>query len=814
MMTTAPTRASSSLTACQTRASSSSASRRSPRAREGRPARSRRSIEARGLAVEEDAALVDFYELLGVADDADVKTIKKAYYGFAKECHPDVSEDEDEGHEMCVLLNEAYEILSDPTTRALYDSELEQQRRDEEDAFTGTAYSKWTTRHAEQGETRAVFVDEFTCIGCKQCVWAAPATFRMNDDYGRSRVFAQWLNKEEDLNVAIESCPVDCIHWVERDDLPYLEHVTVNYEKVSVGIMQSQTSSSVNAFEAAESFQKARQRRIDQRAEELAEQRRRMSEEEKKMNTSESQRRAYRKSADAIRARWSAATGVARSMTIEAIRARNTTNLMDRTEEKLLITLCMRGRLRITGPYPSRNPPGFFFYYAKFADPHTWRHHYDTRYSVLPDSPYESEFPQLYNDLVSLDTFVAHEGQEYPLLSIDVQDYATDIITVRLNGKQNSDRMGLFYTINTKFVKRLTLPLLGIMQRITATVTTPEFKAKLQTSVDQQRENRRMRDQQARKEQRDREDREAEEARKRQRLADEERERARAAEEAARREAQAAAQRAAEAERRAREAQRQAAREEWEARMAAAIEQGRDLSPEDLKWFEENRGDVDDADGAAGGDARARAASLLVAHAERFYEQQYNPSKKRRLMPIEAKRADLKTSRLVRLLMYLECAVEHCMHDVILLFHAKGLKAHEACAQQTGTSTRTVSLPGGIPAIVRATTQPAIKAATEEAAVVFTIRIPCTPPAGFTATKTELEFYRDAARKGLTAAKYATNSHVSSENSIRAMLNGLWTNYWEPKINAMEAGTAVADDDLDERVAGRAVLRREFENKS
>ena len=28
------------------------------------------------------------------------------------------------------------------------------------------------------------------------------------------------------------------------------------------------------------------------------------------------------------------------------------------------------------------------------------------------------------------------------------------------------------------------------------------------------------------------------------------------------------------------------------------------------------------------------------------------------------------------------------------------------------------------------------------------------------------------------------------------MLNGLWTNYWELKINAMQAGTGVADDDL------------------
>lgn len=91
------------------------------------------------MAMEEDAPIVDFYELLGVADDADVKTIKKAYYSFAKECHPDVSEDEEEGHNMCILLNEAYEILSDPMTRSLYDAELEQQRQDEEDSFTGTA---------------------------------------------------------------------------------------------------------------------------------------------------------------------------------------------------------------------------------------------------------------------------------------------------------------------------------------------------------------------------------------------------------------------------------------------------------------------------------------------------------------------------------------------------------------------------------------------------------------------------------------------------------------------------------------------------
>jgi ferredoxin len=34
--------------------------------------------------------------------------------------------------------------------------------------------------------------DEHTCIGCKQCVWQAPATFRIENTHGRSRVFAQW----------------------------------------------------------------------------------------------------------------------------------------------------------------------------------------------------------------------------------------------------------------------------------------------------------------------------------------------------------------------------------------------------------------------------------------------------------------------------------------------------------------------------------------------------------------------------------------------------------------------------------------------
>lgn len=38
----------------------------------------------------------------------------------------------------------------------------------------------------------------------------------------------QWIDKEDDIQAAIEACPVSCIHWVTKDDLPALEFVTQN----------------------------------------------------------------------------------------------------------------------------------------------------------------------------------------------------------------------------------------------------------------------------------------------------------------------------------------------------------------------------------------------------------------------------------------------------------------------------------------------------------------------------------------------------------------------------------------------------------
>jgi len=71
--------------------------------------------------------------------------------------------------------------------------------------------------------TQMVYVDEVTCIGCTNCAMIAQSTFFMDSEHGRARVFQQWGDDTETIAVAIETCPVDCIHYVPYDELVRLE---------------------------------------------------------------------------------------------------------------------------------------------------------------------------------------------------------------------------------------------------------------------------------------------------------------------------------------------------------------------------------------------------------------------------------------------------------------------------------------------------------------------------------------------------------------------------------------------------------------
>lgn len=68
-----------------------------------------------------------------------------------------------------------------------------------------------------------VYVDEMTCIGCRHCAHVARNTFFIEPEYGRARVVRQDGDVLDTIQEAIDTCPVNCIQWVDYTQLKQLE---------------------------------------------------------------------------------------------------------------------------------------------------------------------------------------------------------------------------------------------------------------------------------------------------------------------------------------------------------------------------------------------------------------------------------------------------------------------------------------------------------------------------------------------------------------------------------------------------------------
>src|SRR5580692_5535088 len=63
----------------------------------------------------------DFYEALGVDRNANAEDIRKAYRKLARKHHPDLNPGDKAAEDRFKKVQEAYDILSEPKKRQMYD---------------------------------------------------------------------------------------------------------------------------------------------------------------------------------------------------------------------------------------------------------------------------------------------------------------------------------------------------------------------------------------------------------------------------------------------------------------------------------------------------------------------------------------------------------------------------------------------------------------------------------------------------------------------------------------------------------------------
>src|ERR1700683_15146 len=63
----------------------------------------------------------DYYQTLGVERGADAEEIRKAYRKLARKHHPDLNPGDKSAEDRFKNVQEAYDILSDPKKRSMYD---------------------------------------------------------------------------------------------------------------------------------------------------------------------------------------------------------------------------------------------------------------------------------------------------------------------------------------------------------------------------------------------------------------------------------------------------------------------------------------------------------------------------------------------------------------------------------------------------------------------------------------------------------------------------------------------------------------------
>lgn len=147
----------------------------------------------------------DYYDVLGVAQDAGADEIKRAYRQLARRYHPDISGD-DRGTAF-LELSRAYEVLGDPLRRRSYDATLRRSSSSvnwlsDEIAIDFPSVSSVLDgmRHSFFGEMPTARLSAEIELTPEEAFWGAQVPFLVplrgtcNDCGGRGEVWQEWCD--------------------------------------------------------------------------------------------------------------------------------------------------------------------------------------------------------------------------------------------------------------------------------------------------------------------------------------------------------------------------------------------------------------------------------------------------------------------------------------------------------------------------------------------------------------------------------------------------------------------------------------------
>jgi ferredoxin len=63
--------------------------------------------------------------------------------------------------------------------------------------------------------SKKVFIETEECIGCESCVELCPDVFAFDEETEKAVVIMAEGGPEDCIDEAIDTCPVECIHWEE-----------------------------------------------------------------------------------------------------------------------------------------------------------------------------------------------------------------------------------------------------------------------------------------------------------------------------------------------------------------------------------------------------------------------------------------------------------------------------------------------------------------------------------------------------------------------------------------------------------------------